>query len=473
MTTYRRTLCNQIGATLAAAFVAGLATPAFAGAPLTEAEATNLAVDAYLYFYPAVTIDVTRRQLINVVKPVGFAAPPDTFGNVPAFPTADMKAVVAPNFDTLYSTAFVDLAKEPMVLSVPDTGGRFYLMPMLDGWSDVFASPGSRTTGTQAGKFMIIAPGWTGTTPAGLTLIKAPTPGIWIIGRTKTDGPPDYAAVHKIQDGYRLTPLSKLGAAAYQAPAGVVNSAIDMKAPPKETVEHMDARTFFAVAGEVLKTTPPHITDEPIMALLQRAGFVPGQSFDLGKASPTVQKAFADAPARALKLMADATPTLARLTNGWSMNVDTMGVYGNWYLKRAIIAQIGLGANLPQDAIYPNTFVDGTGARLDAASKYVLHFDKGATPPVFGFWSLTLYDDAGFQVPNPINRFAVSSWMPFKTNADGSLDLYIQTANPGTDKEQNWLPAPASGTFRVTMRLYGPMQSALTGGWNPPAIAKQ
>ncbi len=231
--------------------------------------------------------------------------------------------------------------------------------------------------------------------------------------------------------------------------------------------------TFFAAAGEVLKTTPPHITDEPIMALLQRAGFVPGQSFDLGKASPTVQKAFADAPARALKLMADATPTLARVTNGWSMNVDTMGVYGNWYLKLAIIAQVGLGANLPQDAIYPNTFVDGTGARLDAANKYVLHFDKGATPPVFGFWSLTMYDDAGFQVANPINRFAVSSWMPFKTNADGSLDLYIQTANPGADKEQNWLPAPASGTFRLTMRLYGPMQSALTGGWNPPAITKQ
>ena len=146
----------------------------------------------------------------------------------------------------------------------------------------------------------------------------------------------------------------------------------------------------------------------------------------------------------------------------WSMNTDTMGVYGNYYLKRAIIAQLGLGANVPEDAIYPLNLADETGKPLDGASKYTIHFDKGATPPANAFWSLTLYDSDGFQVANSLNRFAVSSWMAFKYNSDGSLDLYFQNESPGADKEVNWLPAP-KGPFNLTMRLYAPKSDA------PPA----
>jgi hypothetical protein len=169
--------------------------------------------------------------------------------------------------------------------------------------------------------------------------------------------------------------------------------------------------------------------------------------------------------------MAWKVPTLARIANGWSMNTDTMGVYGNYYLKRAIVTQFGLGANLPEDAIYPLNLADDTGKPLDGASNYVLHFDKGQTPPVNAFWSVTLYDPQGFQVANPLNRFAVSSWMPFKINADGSLDLYFQNESPGADKEANWLPAP-KGPFNLTLRLYAPKSDALTGQWNPPPVAK-
>ncbi len=164
-------------------------------------------------------------------------------------------------------------------------------------------------------------------------------------------------------------------------------------------------------------------------------------------------------------------PTLARVVNGWSMNTDTMGVYGNYYLKRAIVTQLGLGANLPEDAIYPLNLFDDTGKPLDGANKYTIHFDKGATPPVNAFWSITLYDATAIQVANALNRFAVSSYMPFKTNADGSLDLYFQNESPGKDKEANWLPAP-KGPFNLTMRLYGPKSEALTGKWNPPAVTK-
>ena len=164
-------------------------------------------------------------------------------------------------------------------------------------------------------------------------------------------------------------------------------------------------------------------------------------------------------------------PTLARVTNGWSMNTDTMGVYGNYYLKRAIVTQLGLGANLPEDAVYPLNLGDSTGQPLDGANKYTVHFEKDQIPPVNAFWSITLYDPEGFQVANSLNRFAVSSWMPFHYNGDGSLDLYFQNESPGTGFEANWLPAP-KGPFNLTMRLYAPTDAALTGRWNPPPVVK-
>jgi len=437
---------------------------------VTEQEAQSIARDAYVYFYPLVTMDVTRKQLTNVEPGKGVGAPMNALFSFPAFPTADMRQVVRPNFDTLYTAGYLDLTKEPMVVSVPDTGGRYYLLPMLDMWTDVFASPGWRTTGTQAGNFLVTPRGWSGTVPAGFTPIEAPTPYVWIIGRTKTDGPPDYDAVHKIQAGYKVTPLSEWG----KAPKPVevkLDPSIDMKTPPKIQVDTMKGSDYFAYAAELLKLQPPHLTDEPIIAQMKRIDIEPGKSFDISKVDPVVRKAMEDAPAAGQQLMEWKVPTIARVVNGWSMNTDTMGVYGNYYLKRAIVAQLGLGANLPEDAIYPLNLADETGKPLDGASKYTIHFDKGATPPVNAFWSLTLYDSDGFQVANSLNRFAVSSWMPFKYNPDGSLDLYFQNESPGADKEVNWLPAP-KGPFNLTMRLYAPKSDALTGKWNPPPITK-
>jgi hypothetical protein len=303
-----------------------------------------------------------------------------------------------------------------------------------------------------------------------MTRISAPTPFVWIIGRTRTDGPPDYDAVHRIQAGYKVTPLSEWGKPT--KPVEVrIDPSVDMKTPPKVQVDAMPAAKFFAYAAELLKTNPPHITDQPIIAQLQRIGFEVGKSFDLDKAAPTVRKALESASGDAQQLMAWKVPTLARVVNGWSMNTDTMGVYGNYYLKRAIVTQLGLGANLPEDAIYPINLADESGKPLDGVNKYTLHFEKGDTPPANAFWSVTLYDSQGFQVANSLNRFAVSSWMPFKYNADGSLDLYFQNESPGADKEANWLPAP-KGPFNLTMRLYAPRSEALTGKWNPPPVAR-
>ena len=449
--------------------------------PITEQQANAIGVDAYLYFYSLVTMDLTRKQLTNVETGKGFGGPMNTFANAPAYPTAQDRAVVRPNFDTLYSSGWLDLTNEPMVVSVPDTSGRYYLLPMLDMWTDVFASPGWRTTGTQAQTLVIVPPGWKPDLreklidqfklPKDTQRIDAPTPYVWIIGRIKTDGPSDYDAVHKLQAALKITPLSQWG----KTPEPVAfrpDPTVDMTTPPKLQVDRMPAGEFFAYAAELLKLHPPHLTDQPIIAQLTKIGIEPGKSFDMSKVDPVIQRGLDDARHDAQMLMAWKVRSLARVVNGWSMNTDTTGVYGNYYLKRAIVAQIGLGANLPEDAIYPINLFDGAHQTLDGANKYTIHFDKGALPPADAFWSITLYDDDGFQVENSLNRFAVSSWMPFEYNGDGSLNLYFQNESPGAEREANWLPAP-KGQFNLTMRLYAPRKEALTGKWNPPPVVKE
>ena len=463
----RRFLARLLGLAMVGLF----ALPAEAQTPISEQQAHAIGVDAYLYFYPLVTMDITRKQSTNMEAGKEFGkGPMNMFVNVPEYPPADFRGVVRPNFDTLYSIAWLDLTKQAMVISAPDTHGRYYLLPMLDMWTDVFASPGWRTTGTQARNFLVTPPGWTGTVPKGTTRISAPTPYVWIIGRTKTDGPQDYGAVHKIQAGYKVTPLSQWGKGA-RAVKMTIDPTVDMKTPPKEQVDAMSAAKFFAYAAELLIVNPPHITDQQMIAQLRKIGIEPGKSFDLSKAAPAVRQGLASVPDQALRLMAWKLPTLARVVNGWSMNTDTMGVYGNYYLKRAIVAQLGLGANVPEDAIYPVSLVDETGKPLDGANKYTLHFDKNTVPPVGAFWSVTLYDAEGYQVANALNRFAISSWMPLKYNADGSLDLYFQNKSPGAAKEANWLPAP-KGAFNLVLRLYAPKSDVLTGKWNPPPVTR-
>ncbi|WP_223538019.1 DUF1254 domain-containing protein [Pseudomonas sp. GL-B-16] len=458
---------TAVALTVAAAAIFPLAS--HAQSKITAEEAHAIGVDAYIYFYPLLSMDLTRKQFTNIEPGKEFGkGPMNMFVSVPQYPPADFKGVVRSNFDTLYSIAWLDLTKEPLVIAAPDTDGRFYLLPMLDMWTDVFASPGWRTTGTEAGQFLVTPPGWTGTVPAGMSHLPAPTPFVWIIGRTKTDGAADYAAVHKVQAGYTVTPLSRLGKEP-EAVAVKVDPAVDMKTPPKIQVDSMSAAHYFTYAAELLKVNPPHSTDQPMLAQLKRIGIEAGKPFNMDALDPKIQAALQTVPQDAQALMTWKVPTLAREVNGWSMNTDTMGVYGNYYLKRAIVTQMGLGANLPEDAIYPLNIGDSNGKPLEGANKYVLHFNKGEAPPVNAFWSITLYDPEGFQVANSLNRFAVSSWMPFKANADGSLDLYFQNESPGKDLEANWLPAP-EGPFNLTMRLYGPKAEVLNGKWNPPAV---
>ena len=433
-------------------------------------EAYEIGLNAYQYFYPLVTMDVTRRALTNGNNESMHIAPLNEFYHARSFPPAEFKTVVRPNFDTLFSSAWLDLTKGPVILSVPDTGGRYYLLPMLDMWTDVFASPGKRTTGTNAGNFAIVPQCWNGTLPPGTTRIDSPTPYVWIVGRTQTNGTNDYTAVHKVQDGYKITPLSQWGKE--PQPVNVtVDPTVDMKTPPLVQVNSMPAATYFAYAAELMKVSPPHITDEPIVAQMKLIGIEPGKSFDFEKLDPATQRALEKAAADGLEMMNASSRTMAKIVDGWQMNTNTMGVYGNYYLKRAIIAMIGLAANLPEDAIYPVPVADADGKRLEGDNNYLLHFNKSQLPLVEAFWSITMYDGVGFQVANSLNRFDLKSSDNLTYNADGSLDIYMQNDSPGPDKESNWLPAPV-GPMSITMRLYAPKIEVLNGSWSPPPIRR-
>jgi hypothetical protein len=438
---------------------------------INEQEAYEIGIEAYTYFYSLVLMDATRRQMVNVEagKVVG-RGPMNAFTHVRTFPPADFRDVVRPNFDTLYSIAWLHLTKEPIIVSAPETQGRYYMLPMLDMWTDVFACPGKRTTGTGASRFAVVPPGWQGELPEDVQRIDAPTPYVWIIGRTQTNGPKDYGAVHKIQDGYTITPLSQLGRAPHPVTA-TIDPTVDMKTPPMTQVDTMPAGKYFAYAAELMKLHPPHITDQPIVARMRRIGIVPGKSFDIGKADAAVKRALERAAPDALKAMRAKIPTLARVVNAWQMNTDTMGVYGNFYLKRAIVALVGLGANLPEDAVYPLNLGDADGKPLTGANKYVLHFAKTEIPPVSAFWSVTLYDKDGFPTPNALKRNAIGDRDEMKYNADGSLDIYFQHESPGKDQESNWLPAP-TGDFNLAMRLYAPKVEVIDGRWVPPVIKR-
>jgi hypothetical protein len=443
--------------------------PPPAGGDLAPAEATEIAKEAYVYLYPLVTMDVTRKQLTNADPAQSpYGGPPNAFTHVRAYPSADARAVVRPNFDTLYSSAWLDLTGGPVVVSTADTGGRYFMLPMLDMWSDVFAVPGKRTNGTGAASFALVPPGWAGELPGGVERIDAPTPFVWVIGRTQTNGVKDYAAVHKVQDGYRVTPLADWG----KPPRKVEyrrDPSVDTTTEPLTLVNRMPPPDYFRYGAALMKKHPPHLTDWSILARMKRIGLEPGKDFDGSKVDAA---ALAKGAAAGLQLMRDKVPTLARVTNGWQMNTDTMGVYGNFYLKRAIVAMVGLGANQPEDAIYPLNVADADGKPVVAESKYVLHFARGELPPADAFWSLTMYDAEGFQVANPLNRFAIGGRDALKFNSDGSLDLYIQHESPGPDRESNWLPAPKGGKLGLTLRLYAPKPPALDGRWNPPAVRR-
>ena len=259
-------------------------------------EAREIAIEGYIYAYPLVTMELTRRSMTNVEKPEATRAPMGQFLRIRTYPPVDDHAVTAPNADTLYTIAWLDVSKEPWVVSIPDMRGRFFLFPMLDGWTNVFEDPGKRTTGTGPQKYAITGPGWSGDLPKGVTQYKSPTGIVWVLGRIYCTGTPeDYKAVHALQDKVTAVPLSAYGKP-YAPEPGKVDPAIDMKTAVRDQVNALDAAAYFKLFAELLKTNPPAAEDAPMVAKLARIGIVPGQDFDAVRLDPAVAQGVAGAP---------------------------------------------------------------------------------------------------------------------------------------------------------------------------------
>jgi hypothetical protein len=427
--------------------------------------------EAYIYGYPLVTMDLTRRQLTNVDVADESHGPMGQLIKMRNFPAVDNHVAAAPNAETLYTMVWYDLSKEPWVFSIPDMGERFYIMPMLSGFNEVFFVAGSRATGQKPQTYVITGPGWTGQLPDTIIQVKSPTALVWILGRiycTGTDE--DYKEVHAIQDRFQSVPLSAFGQP-YTPPKGIIDTSFDMKKGVRDQVNHMQLEEYFEYLAELLKSNPPKPEDGPILDRMKEIGIVPGQDFDKSKLPSIWQKLD---PKLALHEMVRVWKEKSTV-NGWLYWNSDAGSYGTDYKQRAMVTLIGPGLNFPRDAVYPFAEKDATGNELDGSKhNYIIHFDKGNLPQVHGFWSVTMYDKDFFFVPNPIDRYNLSQRDSLAKNPDGSVDLYVQAESPGVSKESNWLPAP-KGKFIPMMRLYWPKEefpSILDGSWSPPPITR-
>lgn len=442
---------------------------------LSDEQIIQTVREGYEFAYPVILFYATQRVMTNTQKIVidngPMRAPINQLVSASHFPDAKDHTVIRMNVDTYYTSCWINLEKEPLVFQVPNTNNRYYLLPMLDAWSNVFFCPGKRNTGTKAQTYLITGPGWNGQIPSGMQQVKAPTNMIVLLGRTQVNSQKDGAdVVRKIQEGFKITPLSAYGKP-YIAPKGTIDPSIPRKAPG-DAVMDMSAEDFFNTFNKLLTTNPPAAADSVIIKKLALVGIAPGAKFEISKFSKTVQDSINVISTWAKTEMLKNGFGTSKAINGWSLERG-LGNYGTNYKFRAGVAYTGWGANLDKDAMYPSSTVDIDNNPYDGAkNKYILHFDKGQTPPTNAFWSLTLYDTAGFFYDNSINRYSIGDRNPLRKNIDGSVDIYIQNENPGNDKQNNWLPAPKAN-FNLMLRIYWPKEEMVNGKWKVPGVKKQ
>lgn len=442
---------------------------------LKPEELRSLVQEGVVFGYPLVMADANKELYTNASSPSMNRGEINQFTHIRTVGEPGARDAIAPDVDTLSSTAWIDLGREPIVLSVPSVGNRFYMIQVVDAWSNVIASPGTRTTGAGAEDFAIVGPNWEGQLPAHVRRIQSPTNLVFVTGRTFTRGGRDLEIANAIQNRFRLQPLSQVDRS-YSSPPSKLEAAreeyvIHWRKTPNEMIEAMDAKTFFTRLSRLMVDNPPAAADRPMLAKLERIGVTPGRTVDYGQLPAEVRKSL-DEGVRGgyerVKALAQNAP--GRMMNGWVVH-EASANYGTDYERRAGMAYLGQGANLPQDAIFPVAHVDSMGSRLTGANKYVLRFAKGNLPPVNGFWSVSVYDSNQGLVANRINRYSVSSRDRLKMNKDGSLSIQLQPDNPGKGKAINWLPTPR-GEFSAMMRLYWPKQAVLNGEWQAPGLQK-
>lgn len=429
-----------------------------------ENYAYSLGIQAYIYGYPLVVMERTRQLqtlLDSSIQPALTASNVFFYEQI----TPEFKDVVTPNVDTVYCAAFLDLSRKPVVLNVPDTNDRYYVMQIMDAYSNTFSSIGRRTTGTKAGKFAIVGPDWKGVLPSELKAVKSPTNTAWLIGRVLAKGKDDMDEAIKILKQFTLTSLDN------RSPS-VIKPANKLLLENK--VEDLSALDFFKTMTDLMILNPT-TDNESFEKQFEHIGINRAYGFDASKLDPDTIAGLNRAAADAFLIIANSLEEVDhRFSNGW-MIFTGMGAYGDQFLKRAVVAYMGLGANVDEEATCPRTFTDDQGNQLNGEYNYVLHFNKDQLPPVEAFWSVTMYDKDFYLVPNDLQRYAIADYTPgLKYNDDDSLDIYIQKCPP-TNYKSNWLPAPKEGSnldFNLLLRLYQPSAKILNGTYEVPGVKR-
>jgi hypothetical protein len=440
-------------------------------------KAKDIAEAGFIYGLPIVMNYAVMYEYAVDRSSGQFKAPFNQIKNEPNVFTYKDTAIVTPNSDTPYSFVWMDLRAEPIVLSVPAVEAkRYYAVQLCDGNTYNFGYIGTRTTGSEAGDYMVVGPDWKGATPPGIKKVFQSSTQLSLAGyRTQLFSPDDLDNVKKVQAGYKVQTLS----AYLKQPATTAASTIDFPKIDKELVK----TNFFDYLDFALQFAPAQENEKEIRAQLAAIGVGPGKTLNF-KDLPLEQKleiglGMKEGERKIDEGVADA----GKAVNGWRVSGlpgDSAHYNGDW-LKRAVAAKAGIYGNSPEEATYPLTRIDGEGQTLDGSkNNYTLTFPAGQQPPVNAFWSLTMYDGkTQLLIENPINRYLINSPMlpNMKTNPDGSLTLYIQNKSPGADKEANWLPAP-DGPIYLVMRLYWPKTEPPSilppgeGTWQPPGLKR-
>ncbi len=448
----------------------GEQSPPGASLVRTRAQARLIAAQAYIYGFPIVLMERTSEVFTAVSEPGPDGAPMNQISHANTLPDASFRTIVRPNRDTVYSSAYLDLSAEPLVLSVPDVDDdRFTMFAMLDAWTNSFAAPGTRTNDNLATTYAIVGPQYDGPIPEELVAIHAPTDLVWMIGRIEVFSESDLANVAAIQSQIDLRPLSAYGQA-YTPPQGLSVAPVDLETPPLKQVLDMDPEEFFGVLARLLATQPGPTDDAEMLAQLRTIGIEPG-AFDFLALPSYIREGLAQGMSTGQGFIDLAKASSSSLREPWSSSADSLlGDYGTDYAVRAVVAQVGFGANRREDAVYFNASRDTFGRELDGSERgYVLRFEPGELPPVGAFWSISMYDSDGYFVENSIDRYVLGSHDDLEPNADGSLELRIQATTPTDAPASHWLPAPDE-PFELTLRAYWPSEAIVDGSWNPPTI---
>jgi hypothetical protein len=432
---------------------------------------SEVAVDAYTYAYPMILMDVARRSTSNVQEPdreLGAGAPINEFTHLRRLAGPACEHVVHPNPDVLYSSLWFDVSREPLLVSVPNAGGRFFSLSLLDHWSDVFAAPGVRTTGASGQTFAIVGPSWSGRLPPAIREYRSPTVLGWLVAHTEVGGTRDLANVARFQAGLEAAPLSHWGQP--QAPVRPLTDAGVPEGKPAELVARMRAEQYFERFCELTRKNPPHPHDYPLLDRMRRIGIVPGRHLDFARLPSGVRTALEKAPLLAVPFFKEAYQQTGQYVNYWHASPKPRGVYGTDYAVRAGVAYAGFEAHANEESASYRVGKDGNGDPFDSSLRYTLTFSKYTLPPARAFWSLSLYNERQRLAANSLNRYSLGDRDELAVNADGSITLYIQRVPPGGEHNMNWLPAPRSGGFNLDLRLYWPSPDVLTGRWHAPVV---